>query len=150
RSGAVPDGHLRGRDHQGPRRRGRRATGLGSAPMSVAAEAIAPLRTPFGLLWLRRELTPAPGRSAMMLRLVIAVVATVVLSMALQPPLTAFSAYMVFFVTKENRVVTTITAIGMTLGVTLAVAASLLLSIVTFDAPHLRLPLTAATICVAM
>ena len=118
--------------------------------MSAAVEAIAPFHLPSWLHWLRRELGPSPGRDAMTLRLVVAVVAVVVVSMTLQTPLTAFSAYMVFFVTKENRVVTTITGIALTLGATVAVAASVLLSIVTYDAPHLRIPFMAATLCGAM
>jgi len=115
----------------------------------AAAEAIAPFQPVTGLRWLRRELAPSPGRDTMTLRLVIGVVAVVVISMALQTPLTAFSAYMVFFVTKENRVVTTIYAIALAVGATVAVAASLLLSIITYDAPWLRLPFMAATVCVA-
>jgi multidrug resistance protein MdtO len=118
--------------------------------MSATAEAIAPFSPPSWLLWLRRELAPSPGRDAMTLRLVVAVVAVVVVSMTLQTPLTAFSAYMVFFGTKENRVITTIIGIAMAVAATLAVAASLLLSIVTYDAPHLRIPFMAATVCGAM
>ena len=76
---------------------------------------IRPLRLPPGLLWLRQELAPFPGRDAMTLRLVLGVVAVTIISMALRTPFTAISAYMVFFVTKQNRVVTTKTGI---LGVT--------------------------------
>lgn len=118
--------------------------------MSASADTITPWNPSTGLLWLRRELALTPGREAMTLRLVIGVVAVVLVSMAIQTPLTAFSAYMVFFVTKENPVVTTITAIALVLGATVAVTVSILLSIVTFDAPALRIPCMAATILVAM
>jgi multidrug resistance protein MdtO len=118
--------------------------------MSAAADTLVPLHPPASLQWLRRELAGSPGRGAMTLRLVIAVVATVVISMALQTPLTAFSAYMVFFVTQKNRVVTTIIAIALVVGATVAVAASLLLSIVTIDASWLRLPAMAAIVCGAL
>ncbi len=52
----------------------------------------------------------------MTLRLVVAVVVVTIISMVLQTPLTWMSAYMVFFVTKENRVITTLTGIGVFLG----------------------------------
>src|SRR5712671_3611538 len=77
------------------------------------------------LQWLRHELAPFPGRGAMTLRLVVSVVAVTILSMALQTPLTWLSAYMVFFVTKENRVITTLTGVYVFLGVTIAIAMSL-------------------------
>src|SRR5262245_1814533 len=113
--------------------------------MSAATDVMAPVRPPSRLLWLRREFAPTPGRAAMTLRLVLGVVAVVVISMTLQTPSTAISAYMVFFVTKENRVVTTITGIGLAVGATLGVAASILLSTYTYDAAYLRVPFMAVT-----
>jgi len=118
--------------------------------MSAAAATIATFHPPAFLQWLRRELAASPGRDDMTLRMVIAVVAVVLISMALQTPLTDFSAYMVFFVTKENRVVTTITGIVLVLGATVAISASLLLSLITIDAPHLRIPAMAAILCCAL
>jgi len=114
--------------------------------MSFAPEIFAPPQRPAWLLWLRHELAPYPGRAAMTLRLVVGVVVVTIISMTLQTPLTAFSAYMVFFVTKENRVITTITAIGLAVGATIGVALSLLLYRYTFDYPELRLPAMAATV----
>src|SRR5262245_3955113 len=113
--------------------------------MSAATETLAtPQR--LGLSWLRQELAPAPGRAAMTLRLVVGVVVVTIISMTLQTPLTAFSTYMVFFVTKENRVVTTITGIALAVGATIAIALSLFLYRYTFDYPELRLPVMAATV----
>ena len=66
--------------------------------------------------------------------------------MALQIPQVALSAYMVLFVTKENKVVTTLTGCLLILGVTIAIAASLLIYRWTFDFPELRLPAMALVI----
>ena len=71
------------------------------------------------LQWLWRELSPFPGRATMTLRLVLGVVVVTIISMALQTPLTWISAYMVFFATKENRVITTLTGVGLFLGATI-------------------------------
>ncbi len=109
--------------------------------MSLALDVPAPVHRPDWLAWLRRELAPFPGREAMVLRLVVTVVLVTISSMSLQVPETALSAFMVFFVTKENRVLTALTGILMILGVTLALAASLVLYRFTFDHPELRIPL---------
>jgi multidrug resistance protein MdtO len=114
--------------------------------MSLAREIFAP---PQRLSWLpsvRQELARYPGRAAMTLRLVVGVVVVTIISMTLQTPLTSFSAYMVFFVTKENRVITTNTGIALAVGATVAVALSLFLYRYTFDYPELRLPAMAATV----
>ena len=100
--------------------------------------------------WLGRELAPFPGRETATLRLVISVLAVTIISMALQTPLTAFSAYFVFFVTKENRVITTITGISLAIGATIATAVSLFLYRYTFDYPEFRLPVMAATVFAGM
>ena len=86
----------------------------------------------------------------MTLRLVIGVVAVTIISMALQTPLTWISAYMVFFITKENRVITTITGIGLFLGATIGIAMSLFFYRYTFDYPEVRIPVMAATIFAGM
>lgn len=114
--------------------------------MSSGAETFAPEQQLSGLRWLWRELSPVPGRETMTLRLVVAVVLVVIVSMTLQTPLTAISAYFVFFVTKENRVVTTITGIALAVGGTIAIGLSLFLYRYTFDYPELRVPIMAATV----
>src|SRR5580658_3186599 len=100
--------------------------------MNVALNVLPRVHRPEWLAWLRRELAPFPGREATVLRIVATVVLVVIISMTLQVPEAALSAYMVFFVTKENRVLTALTGILMIVGVTLAIAASLLLYRVTF------------------
>jgi len=73
-----------------------------------------------------------------------------ILSMALQTPLTWQSAYMVFFVTKENRVITTLTGVGVFLGATIGIAMSLFFYRYTFDYPELRIPVMAASVFAGM
>jgi hypothetical protein len=90
--------------------------------------------------WLRRELAPHPGRGVMTLRIVVTVVLVVIISMALQVPEALLSGYMVFFVSKENKVVTTLVGLMLVLGVTIAIAASLFIYRFTFDLPALRIP----------
>ena len=86
----------------------------------------------------------------MTLRLVLGVVVVTILSMALQTPLTWISAYMVFFATKENRVITTLTGIGLFLGATIGIAMSLFFYRYTFDYPEFRIPVMAATVFAGM
>jgi multidrug resistance protein MdtO len=117
---------------------------------AVAQTFFSSSRRPDWLSWLRLELAPFPGRETLTLRMVVAVVVVTIVSMTLQVPETAVSAYMVFFVTKENRVVTTLTGVLMVVGVTIAIAASLLLSRFTFDYPELRIPVMAGTVFAGM
>src|SRR5882757_5170206 len=83
--------------------------------------------------WLLRELAPAPGRWEMTVRLVVGVVLVTIISMSLQVPEVALSAYMVFFVTKQNRVLTALTGMLLIVGATVAIAASVLLLHWTLD-----------------
>jgi multidrug resistance protein MdtO len=118
--------------------------------MTAATDVLTPARAPDWLSWLRRELAPYPGRDLMTLRLVVGVVLVTIISMTLQIPEAALSAYMVFFVTKENRVLTAITGIGIVVGLTIAVAMSLYLYRYTFDYPELRIPLMAIMVFAGM
>lgn len=58
---------------------------------------------PAWLVWLHRELAPFPGRKAMTIRLVVAVAIVTIVSLALQVPLLAYSAYFCFFLLKKTR-----------------------------------------------
>jgi uncharacterized membrane protein YccC len=82
----------------------------------------------------------------MTMRIVVTIVLVVIISNALQIPEVAVSAYMVLFVTKENKVVTTLAGAITILGVTIAIAASLLIYRITFDRPELRVPLIAVVL----
>jgi uncharacterized membrane protein YccC len=114
--------------------------------MNPAAAAVPQEVRPGWLNWLRHELAPAPGRAGVTVRIVVTVALVVIISMALQIPEALLSAYMVFFVTKENKVVTTLVGVMTILGVTFAIAASLLIYRVTFDLPALRVPVIAAVL----
>jgi uncharacterized membrane protein YccC len=114
--------------------------------MDGATATLSRENKPAWLDWLRRELAPFPGRGAMTLRIVVTVCLVVIISMALQIPEALLSAYMVFFVTKENKVVTTLVGILTILGVTIGIAASLLIYRYTFDWPEVRIPAMAAVL----
>jgi|GEM_PF-550021 len=114
--------------------------------MIPAANARVPSLQPDWLARVRRELASFPGRKQMTIRLVVTVAVVTVISMALQVPQLAFSAFFVFFVTKENRALTLLTGVLMILGTTIATAVSLILFHYTFDYPELRFPVLAALI----
>ena len=118
--------------------------------MDTATEVLAPLHRPNWLLWLRRELAPSPGRVAMTLRIVIAVALVTIVSMTLQTPETGLSAYMALFVTKENRVVTTLTGVLMILAATIGIGSSIYIYHFTFDYPQLRIPVIAVVVFTGM
>jgi multidrug resistance protein MdtO len=100
--------------------------------------------------WLRQEFRPIPGRLPMTIRIVAGVALVTITSMALQVPFLAFSAFYVFFVTKENRVLTTFTGIIFIVGATVATVVNLLLHNYTFDHPEWRFLAMAAFLFSAM
>jgi multidrug resistance protein MdtO len=118
--------------------------------MSAVAAPLSPSPRTGWPVWLRQELSPFPGRATWTLRIVVSVVLVTIISMTLQTPSTAVSAYMVFFVMKENRVVTILTGILLVLGVTIGVGLSLFLYRYTFGYPELRIPVMAATVFAGM
>jgi multidrug resistance protein MdtO len=118
--------------------------------MSTVAATLSPSPRPGWTVWLRQELAPFPGRSTWTLRIVVSVVIVTIISMTLQVPDAAVSAYLVLFVTKENRVVTTLTGILLVLGATIGVGVSLFIYRYTFGYPELRIPVMAATVFAGM
>jgi multidrug resistance protein MdtO len=116
---------------------------------SIAFAKLENFRPPW-LEWLRRELAPFPGRMSMTMRLVVTVTIVTIISLALQVPQLAFSAFFCFFVTKENRVLTLFTGVLMILGVTVATIINLLLYTWVFDYPEYRVPVMACLIFCAM
>ena len=119
--------------------------------MSAAADAFhLPKYQPGWLAWLRREMAPFLGRKEMTLRIVVCVVLVTVISMALQVPQLAYSAFFILFVTKENRKLTLLTGAIMIVGITVASAISLYIYRFTFDYPEIRVPVMAGLIFTGM
>ena len=105
---------------------------------------------PGWLDWLRRELAPSQERKARTLILICGAVLCVIISMTLQVPQLATSAYMVFFISKETKEVTTMTGVGGLISLTLGIAASLLLYKLTYGHPELRIPAMAIVLFLGM
>src|SRR6266403_4955974 len=100
--------------------------------------------------WLRRELAPSHDRKVRTLILIGGTVLCVIISMTLQVPQLATSAYMVCFSAKENKKVTTrVGAVGL-IGLTIGIAASLLLYKFTCGHPELRIPSMAIVLFLGM
>jgi uncharacterized membrane protein YccC len=90
--------------------------------------------------WLKHELAPTPARKIRTAILIAGTVLCVIISMALQVPQLATSAYMVFFVSKESKLLTKITGVGGILVLTIGIGATLLLYKFTYGHPELRIP----------
>jgi uncharacterized membrane protein YccC len=95
---------------------------------------------PGWLDWLRRELAPSRERKIRTLVLICGAVLCVMISMALQVPELSVSAYMVFFISKESKIVTTLTGVLGAIGLTIGIAVSLLLYKFTYGHSELRVP----------
>ncbi len=90
---------------------------------------------------LRAELAPKPGRAKAAMRMLIACLLIITLSMALRLPNAALSAYMVFFVSRDDMATTAVTGVALIAAMTVAIGLTLLAYMVTIDAPALRLGL---------
>jgi len=90
--------------------------------------------------WLKSELAPTSLREIRTAIMVGGAVLCVVISMALQVPMLATSAYMVFFASKENKLLTTNTGVGGVIVLTIGIAGTLLLYKFTYGHPELRIP----------
>src|SRR5206468_3232150 len=89
---------------------------------------------------LRHELAPTRAREIRTAIIAAGAVLCVIISMALQVPQLATSAYMVFFISKENKLLTTITGVGGVIVLTIGIAGTLLLYKFTYGHPELRIP----------
>jgi uncharacterized membrane protein YccC len=90
--------------------------------------------------WLKRELAPTRAREIRTAIIVGGVVLCVIISMTLQVPELALSAYMVFFVSKETKSLTKLTGLLGFIGVTIGIGLTLLLYKFTYGHPELRIP----------
>jgi len=89
--------------------------------------------------WLRHELAPTHLREIRTAIIVGGAVLCVIISMTLQVPELATSAYMVFFASKESKLLTTITGVGGVIVLTIGIGATLLLYKFTYGHPELRI-----------
>src|SRR5213079_1141572 len=90
--------------------------------------------------WLRSELAPTHARKIRTAIMVAGAALCVIISMTLQVPQLATSAYMVFFISKESKLLTTITGVGGVIVLTIGIGATLLLYKFTYGHPELRIP----------
>jgi uncharacterized membrane protein YccC len=100
--------------------------------------------------WLKRELAPTRLREIRTAILVVGVVLCVIISMALQVPELALSAYMIFFFSKETKALTTMAGLAGLLGLTIAIGVTLELYKFTYGHPELRIPVMAIALFVGM
>src|ERR1700732_4899247 len=90
--------------------------------------------------WLKRELALTHLREIRTAIMIGGTVLCVIISMTLQVPQLATSAYMVFFASKENKLLTKITGVGGVIVLTIGIGATLLLYKFTYGHPELRIP----------
>src|SRR6476619_5847107 len=102
------------------------------------------------IAWLRRELAPTRGRRIRAAIIVAGAVLCVIISMTLQVPELSVSAYMPFFVSKENKHLTTLTGLLGFIGATIGIGVSFLLYKFTYGHPELRIPGMAIAIFLGM
>ena len=108
---------------------------------ALSATAPEPTFLPFGSLeWFKRQLAPTPERGRRTAIMVAAAVLCVIISMTLQVPELSVTAYMVFFISKESKFLTTVTGIGGLIGLTIGIGITLLLYKFTYGHPELRIP----------
>jgi uncharacterized membrane protein YccC len=100
--------------------------------------------------WLKRELAPDPLREVRTTILVVGVVLCVIISMALQVPELAISAYMVFFFSQKTKTVTRLLGVLGYIGITVSIGLTLWLYKFTYGHPELRIPAMAIAVFVGM
>src|ERR1044071_1383520 len=100
--------------------------------------------------WLKRELAPTRLREVRTAIFVIGPVLCVIISMSLQVPELAVSAYMIFFFSQKTKTLTTLVGIAGLIGLTIAIGTTLLLYKFTYGHPELRIPAMAIALFVGM
>ena len=96
------------------------------------------------------ELKPSPGRTLAATRIVIAVVATVIVSETLRIPFIAYSVYAIFFIANDDgRLSLKLGILGL-ISATVALAVATVVSICFMNTPWFRLPVTLLLMAVAL
>ena len=118
--------------------------------LEVRQSTASAARTSDWIGWLKRELAPTPVRKIRTAILIAGTVLCVMISMALQVPELSLTAYIVFFISKDNKRLTTITGVGGLIGMTVAIVGSLVLYKFTYGHPELRIPAMALALFLGM
>lgn len=100
--------------------------------------------------WLQRELAPSPERWLRTLILTCGAVLCVIISMTLQVPEVAVSAYMVFFISQKSKKVTVLVGVLAIIALTIGIGVSLLLYKITYGYPEARIPVMATALFLGM
>src|SRR5580698_5357494 len=102
------------------------------------------------LAWLSYELAPKEGRGWAVARMAAACSITVAIAMVFQIPEPTYMAYIVFLISKDEKAATFVSAAGGLAAVTVAILATLALSLIDLSEPALRLPAMAGMTFLAM
>src|SRR6266550_4505061 len=118
---------------------------------AISASPVEPAILPFGSLeWFKCQLAPTPERARRTAIMVAAAVLCVIISMTLQVPELSVTAYMAFFVSKENKHLTTLTGLLGFIGATIGIGGTLLLYKFSYGYPELRIPAMAIALFLGM
>src|ERR1051325_9573075 len=96
--------------------------------------------------WLKRELAPTRLREIRTAIFVIGPFLCGIISMSLQVPELAVSAYMVFFFSQKTKALTTLVGILGLIAITIAIGLTLWLYKFTYGHPELRIPVMAISV----
>src|ERR1700743_2703150 len=116
---------------------------------TTTTETAAVGRTPFWAL-AAQDLAPRPDLRAAALLAATCCTVVVVVTMVFQTPLPAFSAYIVFFISVDDTVRSSIVGIAGAVAATLAVSLSILFYAFASGEPGLRIPLLAGLTVLGM
>ncbi len=100
------------------------------------------------VLW--ETLKPFPGRAQLTLRLALICTAIVLVADTFRLPFQDLMPFFILFITKEEKVTTTVSALLVLVTVTLAIAVSIVLFKFTGDRAEIRIPAIAAELFVGM
>ena len=100
--------------------------------------------------WLKRELAPTRARKIRTIILVGSAVLSVMISMTLQVPEVAVTAFIIFFISQATKQLTVITGLLGAIGASIGIGGSLVLYKFTYGHPDLRIPAMAIALFLGM